>query len=273
MVGFIKLHRKLQTWEWYNKSEMVHLFIHLLINANSEDKPWQNIVVKRGQLVTGFNSLSEKTGISVRTLRTCFDRLKSTRELSVKTTNKYSVVTICKYDDYNDIKVKTDKQNDTQRVTPPTTTKKYKNKEGIYIDNILLSKLSVSDFIDGSDEQKYFKIAIAFVKVFKNNKKSLGDENYKHLNEAKFLPYVEPIRLLMKIDKRTKEEIETVFNYLKGGESSFWKPNILSTTKLREKFEKLIIASKQKNDIQFSKNISEVYSESTNKIDHSLRED
>lgn len=144
MVGFIKLHRKLQEWEWYNKSEMVHLFIHLLINANSKDKPWQKIVVKRGQLVTGFSSLSEKTGISIRTLRTCFERLKSTGELSVKTTNKYSVVTICKYDDYNDSISKTDKQNDTQPVTQPTTTKKYKNN------NIELSEYdkALNEFID-----------------------------------------------------------------------------------------------------------------------------
>lgn len=129
MVGFIKLHRKLQTWEWYNKSEMVHLFIHLLINANNEDKKWQKIDVKRGQLITGLHSLSEKTGISIRTIRTCLDRLKSTSELTVKTTNKFSIITICKYDDYNDNKTLNDKQNDTQRVTPTTTTKKYKKKE------------------------------------------------------------------------------------------------------------------------------------------------
>jgi len=150
MVGFIKLHRKLQEWEWYNKSEMVHLFIHLLINANSKDKGWQNIIVKRGQVVTGFSALSEKTGISIRTLRTCFERLKSTGELSVKTTNKYSIVTICKYDDYNDKIIKTDKQIDKQPVTPTTTTKKYKNKE----DNISEYDKALNDFLDMRDKIK-----------------------------------------------------------------------------------------------------------------------
>lgn len=127
MVGFIKIHRKLQSWEWYNKSEMVHLFIHLLINANSEDKQWQKITIKRGQLVTGLHSLSEKTGISVRTIRTCLDRLKSTSELTIKSTNKFSIITICKYDDYNDNKKSTDKQKDKQTGNQTTTTKKYKN--------------------------------------------------------------------------------------------------------------------------------------------------
>jgi len=247
MVGFIKLHRKLQEWEWYNKSEMVHLFIHLLINANSKDKGWQNIIVKRGQLITGFSALSEKTGISVRTLRTCFDRLKSTGELSVKTTNKYSIVTICKYDDYNDIKEKNDKQNDKQAVTQPTTTKKYKNKEGIYIDDILLSEIKISDLTIGSNELEWFKIAKGFVDVFKENKVLLGDNNLNHLNNAKFKSYIEPIRLCLTIDNYKIEDMREVLKYLKSPRSSFWKPNILSTSKLREKFSKLLIASKNDN--------------------------
>lgn len=132
MIGFIKLHRKLQNWEWYNKSEMVHLFIHLLINANSEDGEWQKQPIKRGQLITGLHSLSEKTGISVRTIRTCLERLKSTSELTIKSTNKFSIITICKYDDYNDNKKKSDKLFDNLPVTPTTTNKKFKNK---YIEN------------------------------------------------------------------------------------------------------------------------------------------
>lgn len=236
MVGFIKLHRKLQDWEWYKKSEMVHLFIHLLISANSKDKEWQKMIVKRGQLVTGFNSLSDKTGLSVRTLRTCFERLKSTGELSVKTTNKFSIVTVCKYDDYNDRILSIDKQIDTPPVTPPTTTKKYKNKEDIYIDDYLMSKLNSSDFLETSNEFSLFKTANAFIKVFMENKKALGDENITHLNNAKFKTYVEPIRLLMEIDKYKKEEIKIVYQFLKGQNSNFWKPNILSTTSLRSKF-------------------------------------
>jgi hypothetical protein len=99
--GWIKLYRKFEEWEWFNKSEMVHLFIYLLINANSKDETWQGVDIKRGQLITGRKSISGKTGISERTIRTCIERLKTTNELSVKTTNKYSLITICKYDEYN----------------------------------------------------------------------------------------------------------------------------------------------------------------------------
>ena len=43
MGGWIKLHRKLMQWEWYHKSEAVHLLVHLVLDANHEDKKWEGI--------------------------------------------------------------------------------------------------------------------------------------------------------------------------------------------------------------------------------------
>jgi hypothetical protein len=100
MEGWIKLHRKFQKWEWYSNSDMVHLFIHLLITATHKDGKWKGQEIKRGQTVAGISSLHKKTGISVQTLRTCINRLKLTGEITVKSTNKYSIITICNYDDY-----------------------------------------------------------------------------------------------------------------------------------------------------------------------------
>jgi hypothetical protein len=77
--------------------------------------------------------------------------------------------------------------------------------------------------------------------------KSLGDTNFKHLDEAKFAKYVDPIRLLINYDKRTKDEIEIVFEYLKSESSTFWKPNVLSTEKLRKQFSKLLMAANKVN--------------------------
>lgn len=98
--GWIKLHRKLTSWEWYTDSKMVHLFLHILLNANHDDNKWRGIEVLRGQLITGINSLSESTGISTQSIRTCLNRLKSTSEITIKSTNKYSVITVCNYDSY-----------------------------------------------------------------------------------------------------------------------------------------------------------------------------
>lgn len=112
---------------------MVHLYIHLLINANNEDGEWRGIKVKKGQIITGLHSLNSKTHISIRKLRTCLDRLEKTGEIDIQTTNKYSLITICKYDTYQYVYDGSDKQNDK-----PATSKRQAtdNKQDIKIIDI-----------------------------------------------------------------------------------------------------------------------------------------
>jgi len=100
MSGWVKLHRRLLEWEWYRTENMVHLFTYLLLSANHETKRWMGIEVERGQLITGRKSISVSTGISEQSIRTCLDRLKSTKEVTIKSTNKYTIITICNYESY-----------------------------------------------------------------------------------------------------------------------------------------------------------------------------
>lgn len=131
MEGWIKLYRKFCEWEWFNISEMVHLFIYLLLNANMEKGKWRGIDIKRGQILTGLHILNKKTGISIRTLRTCLDRLEKTKEIDRQTTNKYSIITICNYESYQLNRQAIDKQstNNRQATDKQSTTNK-NNKEG-----------------------------------------------------------------------------------------------------------------------------------------------
>ena len=110
--GWLKIYRKLTEWEWYNHSEMVHLFIHLLIKASPTDKTWQGRVVKRGQVVISRPKISAETGISERTIRTCLARLVASGEIVIETTNRFSIVTICKYGDYQQVEKQNDQPND-----------------------------------------------------------------------------------------------------------------------------------------------------------------
>ena len=114
--GWVKTFRKMTEWEWYNHSEMVHLFIHLILKASPVEKLWQGITIHRGQVVTGRQKLSAETGISERTIRTCLSRLAKSGEIEIKTTNKYSIITVCKFEDYQSCDVQSDQQNDQQTV-------------------------------------------------------------------------------------------------------------------------------------------------------------
>ena len=100
MDGWIKLHRQLVEWEWYKDEKVKSVFIHLLIKANHQDNRWQGIVVKKGQVITGRKVLAEELGLSERSIRTSLNKLKSTNEIAIKPTNKFTVVTLVNWDLY-----------------------------------------------------------------------------------------------------------------------------------------------------------------------------
>jgi biotin operon repressor len=118
--GWVRIHRKILKWEWYQKSEMVHLFLHFLLLANHEDDKWQGQIIKRGQFVTGLDQLKKDTGISRQTIRTCINRLKSTGELTSKSTNKYRLISLINYDEYQ-----TKEEKLTPKLTPKLTVQQH----------------------------------------------------------------------------------------------------------------------------------------------------
>ena len=130
MKGWIALHRQFTQWEWFDKPEMVQLFIYLLISATHEDTQWRGITIKRGQIVTSLEKIAFATSLSVRTIRTCLNRLKTTNEITVVATNKQTLITICNYDKYQGVGTDSDKRNDKQSDMPTdkqTTNKRQTN--------------------------------------------------------------------------------------------------------------------------------------------------
>lgn len=92
--GYIKLHRKLREWGWYSDSVVKDVFIELLLTANFTPKQYKGIELKAGQTVIGRKKLADTLGFSEQQIRTALDKLKKTGEISVFSTNKFSVVTI-----------------------------------------------------------------------------------------------------------------------------------------------------------------------------------
>ena len=136
MSGWIKIHRKFLDWEWFNKSEAVHLFLYMLIKANHKDAKWQGNDVKRGQFISSLGNISNATGISVQTIRTILKKLEKTNEIEVKSTSQFTIVTICKYECYQDENEQSNKPlTNNQQTTNKrlTTNKNEKNERIIFI--------------------------------------------------------------------------------------------------------------------------------------------
>lgn len=98
--NWIKLFSKFMNWEWYKDSNTVRLFIHCLLKANWKDGKFQGIEIPRGSFVTGRKQLAEELGISEQSIRTSINKLKSTNEITTKSTNKFTIITIVNYEKY-----------------------------------------------------------------------------------------------------------------------------------------------------------------------------
>ena len=145
MSGWIKLHRKMLEWEWYDDLPTFRLFTHLLLTVNFEKKRWRGIEVNPGQIVTGRKSLSEETGLTEMQIRTALNKLKSTNEITIKTTKHYSVITIVSWFDYQDNDQQINQQATNKQPTSNqqvTTTKERKN---IRKKEKVVSKLSLTE--------------------------------------------------------------------------------------------------------------------------------
>ena len=125
--GWIKLHRKILDWEWFTSPSTLQLFIYLLLRANKEDKKWRGILIKRGQLVTSVATISEETKLSTQQVRTSLNRLKSTNEITSKTTNRFTFVTVCKYESYQ--LYEEVEQQTKQQALQQTNNKQITNKQ------------------------------------------------------------------------------------------------------------------------------------------------
>lgn len=124
--GWIKLHRSLLDWEWWDDHNATRLLIYLLVSVNYEKKKWMGQTINPGQIVTSWEKLSDATGLTIRQCRTSMDKLEKSRQITRKATNKWQAITLMKWDKLQGEDVKCDKPVTSQRQTndkPATTTK------------------------------------------------------------------------------------------------------------------------------------------------------
>jgi hypothetical protein len=231
MASFITVDRKILKWEWYQDVKVFHLFLYFLLRANWQDGRWKGIEVKRGQLITGRLQLSKDTGLSEREIRTCLEKLKTTGEVTIKATSKYSVVTVCKYDVYQNKYDQTDHQSDQhldQRATshrptsdqPPTTNNTLNNNKEEEQEEFLTPKFSLQkiydksweEYRDGLNGQAKELSEIIFI-TWKEFVDFLWDNNYVDMFKAKFVSPIDFGKLVIE-KKFTSEKWKDVVERL-----------------------------------------------------------
>lgn len=223
-AGWIKLHRDTKHWQWFKDPFTLQLFIYILISANYEDKYWNKILIKRGELITSLEHLSDGTGLTHRKIRTILDNLYLSGEIEKVNKHgdkRFTHLKVCNYSSYqentessnNQITFK--QQSNNNQIT---TTKEYKNirNKEEYISNKLdmvnFSNFQIQDVeipkskkrksyldkvnhLNFEDDSIYFQIGIALGKAIASKSelsRSINEMNKQEL--ARQIYYMEKIK-------------------------------------------------------------------------------
>lgn len=133
---WIKLYRKLLDSDIFRNEKLLKIWIWLLLRANHKDNTFllgrEPITVKRGQFVMGINKSSEVLNLAKSTIHYWVNYLNDIGKVELKKTNKYTVITIKNWDEYQGVELKKNSKR-TLKETNKNDKECIKNdKEGNY---------------------------------------------------------------------------------------------------------------------------------------------
>ncbi|EPQ1025397.1 DNA replication protein [Enterobacter hormaechei] len=115
--GFALLHRKIMDVPFYKDAEASHLWVHLILKAKHAPESVLTdigeMLVNRGQLLSGRNALAFETGLKADRVQYLLRKFQKLGMVSWVSHGKFSVFTIVKYDDYQSNSVPADYQQIT----------------------------------------------------------------------------------------------------------------------------------------------------------------
>jgi hypothetical protein len=201
------------------------LFFWMILKANFKDRD----KLKRGQLVTTIeemrNAGSYKAGYrnirpSKMQIRTAYEALKNNTMIITAKTTRGMVVTVLNYDKYQNFHryeqhSEQHSENATKHPMSAHDTESNKTRRN-------------KTFSSDSDEFRLAELLFDLIR-----------QRSAEFKAPDLQAWAKHIDLMIRIDGRTPERIEGVIRWAQ--RDSFWSKNILSTAKLREKFDALVM--------------------------------
>lgn len=103
--SWIKLPRSFTSWQWYEDTNMVQLYLYLLLSANLEDRTKKGVSIRRGEYIGSLSRMVSETGLTIQTLRTCLSNLQKTHEIKYKKLKKGRIIILVDFNKFQPIGV------------------------------------------------------------------------------------------------------------------------------------------------------------------------
>lgn len=169
MSGWIKLHKTLKDWEWYDDHNATRLLVHLLLSVNYEDKTWKGQTIKAGSCVTSWENLAKEIGLTVKQTRTAMGKLEASKEVARYTTNKWQAISLVKW-----AKLQVECNNEGRQTGKPrATTKEYKEIKNIF------TRPSIEEINAYCQEKSLQLDAQSFIDYYDSNGWKVGKNQMK----------------------------------------------------------------------------------------------
>lgn len=248
-TGWIKIYRKFDEWEWFQDPKMVQIFIYILINVNTERKKWKGYTINPGQLAIGRQKLAVILGTSEQSVRTCLIRLKESNAITIKSTNKFSIISVVGWQKYQH------KPKKNQPTEQPTTNQQTTNKQPTTNQPLTTTKELENISINTNKEYKnnQQKVSPACLKLY-DSILPFFDERFKPHNSHNQNEWLDQLDKLNRIDGFDWDEIKNTIIWAR--QNDFWKANFLSIAKVR-------LRSAKNGETKFS-NMNEQFKRSKN---------
>jgi DNA-binding transcriptional regulator YhcF (GntR family) len=206
--NYIKIDRKILKWEWWSDINTFRVFVFMLISAYWKDGQYKGIKIPRGSFPSSISELSKETNLTDNEVRTALKHLKSTGEITSKSTNKFTVFTIKNYDLYQTINEQNNKQitNKSQAINKLLTNNIL--KEDDKIKNERNSNGDLEEFFESI--WTLYPVKRGKGSVSKTQKKKLQDIGYEQIKRC-IERYVSEMESLNR-DKKYWKNGSTFFN-------------------------------------------------------------
>lgn len=119
--GYIQLHRKLLDNPIFLNADLLQLFIYCLLKANHKPETFiwngEEITVNRGQFITGRIIMSKDLKQTESGTYKRLQVLNKLKYISLKSNNKFTLLTVCKYNTYQGTKKQKEQQSNNKVTT------------------------------------------------------------------------------------------------------------------------------------------------------------
>lgn len=129
--GFVKFYRDYENHRWFSDPNTVAVLVRCLLNANLSESYFEGQIIPKGSFATSIASLSAQTGVKQNAIRTALNRLTTDKVITIKATNRFTIVSICGFDDCDASETNNPQTTNKQSTSNPQTNVQAVGKQHI----------------------------------------------------------------------------------------------------------------------------------------------